>query len=171
MDTAQERLNQWLRDAHAAERQAASMLSGTAGRNSDYPEFSERLRNQVQTSERHAETLERCLKQRGSSTSTIKDVTGQLTAFGQTISGLVVGDEVMKAALATATFARMQAASDRILIAAAAHQGDEETRRACQTLLEDNERFAEWLEGQLIRLTRRYLDAETADERKQAPVS
>ena len=171
MATVRERLNQWLRDAHAAERQAGSMLSGTAGRNSDYPEFSERLRQQAQTSERHAQMLEECLGRRDTSTSTIKDLTGQVTSFGQTISGLIFGDEVMKAALATATFARMLASSDRILVAAAKKEGDEPTMQACETLLGNNEEFARWAEGQLSSLTARYLEAETTAEREQEPAA
>ena len=171
MATVRERLNEWLRDAHATERQAGSMLSGTADRNSDYPEFSERLRQQAQTSERHAEILEECLGRRGSSSSTIKDLTGQVTAFGQTISGIIFGDEVMKAALAIATFARMQASSDRILVAAAKQDGDEATMRACETLLGNNDEFARWAEGQLGSLTARYLEAETTAKPQQEPVA
>jgi len=38
-----ERLNQWLRDAHAMELQAEHMLNGLAGRIESYPELGTRI--------------------------------------------------------------------------------------------------------------------------------
>ena len=46
-------------------------------------------------------------------------MTGQITAFAQSLSGYVVGDEPVKAVLATSTFAQMEVSSYRILVAAA----------------------------------------------------
>ena len=43
MATAEERLMEWLRDAHAAEEQAETMLSGLAGRIENYPQLKARL--------------------------------------------------------------------------------------------------------------------------------
>ena len=108
MTSLKERTDEWLRDAHASEAQAATMLRGTAGRNEDYPDFSRKLREQAELCDSHARAIDRCLSSRGASTSLIKDATGQITALGQSLSGTVLGDEVVKAALATSTFARMQ---------------------------------------------------------------
>ena len=119
MATAEERLNEWLRDAHAAEEQAHSMLTGAAGHLDDYPEFKTRLHQHGELSERQAQLLKECLSTRGESTSLVKGLAGKVIALGQTVSGLVVGDEVVKAALAIATFTQMEVASYRILIAAA----------------------------------------------------
>ena len=44
MATAEERLMEWLRDAHAAEEQAETMLSGMTSRIENYPSLKARIR-------------------------------------------------------------------------------------------------------------------------------
>lgn len=164
MTSPNEMIDTWLRDAHATEAQAATMLRGTAGRNEDYPEFSRLLREQADISDGHAKAIDQCLDARGSGTSFVKDAAGQITALGQSVSGMVVGDEVMKAALATTTFARMQTASARIITAAAGSAGDAETERLGEAMASANERFATELEALLPKLTVDYLAREGSDD-------
>lgn len=162
MATAKERLVEWLRDAHATEEQAETMLKGTAGRIDNYPMFKERLEEQARIAARHAEELKQCLSDLGEGPSMVKDMTGKVTAIGQTLSGLVVGDEVVKAALATETFAQMEVASYRILITAAETAGEPRVQSMCEHLLADEVEFADWLEQQLPDLTAQYLARESA---------
>ena len=164
MTSLKERTDEWLRDAHASEAQAATMLRGTAGRNEDYPDFSRKLREQAELCDSHARAIDRCLSSRGASTSLIKDATGQITALGQSLSGTVLGDEVVKAALATSTFARMQTSSARILVAAAEEEGDTATAQACVQMANASERFAVDLDDMLPSLTVEYLSRETNGE-------
>lgn len=162
MATMKERLVEWLRDAHAAEEQAETMFKGTANRIEHYPEFKQRLAEQAEVSARHAEQLKECLSDLDESPSMVKQLTGKVTAIGQTLSGMLVGDEVMKAALATETFAQMEIASYRILVAAAEAAGEPEVRQMCETLLDDEVEFADWLDQQLPSLTVQYLSREAA---------
>ena len=92
----------------------------------------------------------------------IPSIAGQVTAVGQTISGLLVGDEVMKAALATDTFAKMEATSYRIIAAAAEAAGHPQVRSMCENLLADEVEFMDWLDQQLPALTSQYLAREAA---------
>lgn len=163
MEKMQKHLAEWLRDAHAAEKQASTMLSGTANQLSRYPEFSEGLRQHGTMSGRQADDLEECLGQMGESISAIKDLAGQVTAVGQTLSGLVVGDEVMKAALAISTYTEMEMSSYKILIAAANAAGKPDIATVCERLLQEEEGFARWLDQQLPTLTAEYLRREEAD--------
>lgn len=163
MEKMQKHLADWLRDLHAAEKQASTMLSGTASQLARYPEFSEGLRQHSEMSTRQADDLEQCLSQMGEGTSAIKQLTGQLTAVGQTLSGLVVGDEVMKAALAISSFAKMEMSSYKILIAAANSAGKPDVATLCERLLQEEEAFARWLDQQLPTLTAEYLRREEAD--------
>jgi ferritin-like metal-binding protein YciE len=164
MATTEERLTEWLRDAHATEEQAKTMLEGTSGRIENYPAFKERLAQQAEIAARHADVLQECLEKRSESPSAIKEMTGKITAIGQTLSGYVVGDEVIKAALATITFAQMQAASYRILVATAQAAGDPETASLCEDLLQDETSFADWLDQHLPHLTSEYLSREEAGQ-------
>src|SRR3546814_1451897 len=84
------------------------------------------------------------------------------TAWGQSLSGMVVGNEVVKAALATTTFARMLASSDRVLAAGAGEEGRAETERLCTAMADENERFETDLEAMLPSLTAQYLARETS---------
>src|SRR3546814_2487628 len=118
MEKMKEHLLEWLRDAHAAEEQAKTMLSGTADRVERYPQFSAGLRRHADVSERQAQELEQCLNRLGGGTSVIKQLTGKVTAIGQPLSGLVTGDEIIKDALAVSTYAQMEISYYRILIAA-----------------------------------------------------
>ncbi|GGB55021.1 DUF892 family protein [Blastomonas aquatica] len=161
MVTTKETIDTWLRDAHATETQAETMLRGTAGRNSDYRAFSEALIAQADKCDGNARSIEACLILRGSNTSTVKDAAAKVAAVGQTLSGMVVGDEVIKAAIATITFARMQAAAARALVAAATQEGDTQTTNSCGELLDSQEAFASEIDSMLPELTTAYLMRET----------
>ena len=160
MASAEERLMEWLRDAHAAEEQSKTMLSGTASRLQNYPELKARIEQHERESERQAELVRSCIERRGGSTSTIKDASAKMVALGQAMSGMFVGDEVMKASIASYAFEAMEISSYRILIATAEHVGDMETARICQQILREEEAMAEWLEQNLPSLTQQYLRRE-----------
>ena len=160
MASAEERFMEWLRDAHAAEEQAKTMLSGMARRIENYPQLKARIEQHIRETERHAELVRGCIERRGSSTSTIKDTGAKMIAMGQAMSGLFVGDEVMKGSIASAAFEAMEIASYRILIATAEQVGDLETKRVCEEILRDEEAMAEWLKQNVASLTKQYLRRE-----------
>src|SRR3546814_10494223 len=83
MENMKEHLLEWLRDAHAAEEQAKTMLSGTADRVERYPQFSAGLRRPADVSERQAQELEQCLTRLGGGTSVLKQLTGKVTEIGR----------------------------------------------------------------------------------------
>jgi len=152
-----ETLLDWLRDAHAMEEHAEQMLSSTAQRLRDYPEFQAKLDQHLLESRGQALRVRRCIERLGSSTSILKDVTGKVVAFGQGISGLFVSDAPVKAALATWTFEQMEIASYRILIAAADQVGDAQTRQICEENLREEEAMAGWLADYLPTVAREFL--------------
>lgn len=159
MKTARERVVEWLRDAHAMEEQAHTMLGKTAQQIDGHPNFREGLDAHGKHSARQAAQLKSCLETLGESTSAVKTVTGQISAFAQTLSGYIVGDEPVKAVLASATFAHMEATSYRILVAAAAEAGMNEVAAVCRPLLTEEHQFVRWLDDQADIVTRDYLDA------------
>jgi len=162
MASAKDRLLEWLRDAHAMEKQAEQILSTQAKRLENYPELRKRVEHHLEETRRQAERVQTCIERQGSSTSVVKEMTGKLTALGQNLSGLFVGDEVMKASLADYTFENMEIASYKIIIAAAEQIGDAETKRVCEEILHEEEEMAAWLEQNLPSLTAQYLKREEA---------
>lgn len=160
MATAEERFMEWLRDAHAMEEQAEKMLSALAGRLENYPDLRSQIERHLQETKRQGERIRGCIERRGSSTSMIKDTAAKMVAFGQGLSGLFVGDEVMKGSMASYTFEHMEISAYRILIATAEHVGDMETRRVCEEILREEEAMAEWLRQHLPDIAHRYLTRE-----------
>jgi ferritin-like metal-binding protein YciE len=160
MATAEERLMEWLRDAHAAEEQAVTMLSGMADRIQNYPKLKKRIEQHVRETERHAKLVLTCIERRGGGRSVIKDAGAKMLGFGQAISGMFVGDEVMKGSIASYAFDAMEIASYRILISAAEEVGDDETAKVCARILREEVAMAHWLEANITGITRQYLKRE-----------
>jgi ferritin-like metal-binding protein YciE len=101
MTKAEDNLMAWLRDAHAMEEQAETMLKALVGRTGEYPEVKALIEKHLTETQRQAESLEDCIKNRGGDTSTLKDVAGKMVAFGQGMSGMFVEDEIIKGAMAS----------------------------------------------------------------------
>jgi ferritin-like metal-binding protein YciE len=160
MEQAEERLMEWLRDAHAAEEQAETMLTGMARRLKNYPKLKARITKHIAETKRQAKLVRGCIERRNGKTSMIKDAGGKLLATGQALSGMFVGDEVMKGSLASYAFEAMEIASYRILISAANYVGDRETARVCERILAEEEAMASWLEKNIPALTKQYLKRE-----------
>ncbi|MER9658200.1 DUF892 family protein, partial [Mesorhizobium sp. M0152] len=101
MSESREWLVQWLRDAHAMEEQAETMLNGQLKRIESYPELRGRIRQHLDETRQQAARLKTCLDRIGQGSSTLKDAGGKLTAMAQSLSGVFAGDEVMKGSLAS----------------------------------------------------------------------
>jgi ferritin-like metal-binding protein YciE len=123
----------------------------------NYPGLKDQIDKHLRETRDQAAMLERCLERTGG-TSTVKDVGAKMVAFGQGLSGLFVDDEVVKGSLASYTFEQMEIASYRILIAAAEHLGDQETKRVCETILKQELAMAQWLDEHAAEITRKFLE-------------
>ncbi|MBZ9856533.1 DUF892 family protein [Mesorhizobium sp. CA13] len=157
MSESREWLVQWLRDAHAMEEQAETMLNGQLNRIENYPELSDRIRQHVQETRQQAARLETCLDRIGQGSSTLKDAGGKLTAMAQSLSGVFAGDEVMKGSLASYTFEHMEIASYTILIAAAKSLGEAEVAEVCEENLHEEVAMADWLKSHIPATTEQFL--------------
>jgi ferritin-like metal-binding protein YciE len=154
---AREHLLAWLRDAHAMEQQAETLLTAQISRLKHYPDLRRKLEEHLEETRRQAGLIEDCIKRQGGDTSSIKDAMGKMVAFGQGLSGLFVDDEVIKGALAAYTFEQMEIASYTILIAAAQACDDTTTAAICTRILREEEAMAKWLAGQTPNLVRAFL--------------
>lgn len=161
--SARENLIAWLRDAHAMEEQAETMLAAQYSRLENYPELKARVGEHLEETKQHAALLTTCLDRLDESTSSMKVATGKLTAMAQGIAGVFAGDEVVKGSLASYTFEHMEIASYRILIAAAESLSDEETAAVCRRILEEEVAMADWLEDNLGAVTLQFLSRGESD--------
>ncbi|MGI6852753.1 ferritin-like domain-containing protein [Mesorhizobium sp. 1B3] len=163
MTTAGERLDQWLRDAHAMEEQAEQMLSALAGRIENYPKLKARIEEHLEETRRQAQRVRSCIERRGASTSTLKDAAGKIMATMQGVSGVFAGDEIVKGTLAGYTFEHMEIMSYRVLAQAAKAAGDEETARVCTEIMDEEQAMADWLFENSADVISQYLIREEQD--------
>ncbi|SDH79685.1 ferritin-like domain-containing protein [Bosea robiniae] len=165
MTTKEDRLLQWLRDAHAMEKQAEAMLSAQASRIVSYPELKQKIEEHLAETKRQADMLQSCIERRGGDTSTLKDLMGRFAAMGQGLGGAVMDDEVIKGSMASYTFEHMEIAAYEVLIATAEACGDVETVAVCQRILNEETAMATWLGENLGAVTQKFL---SLDEREDA---
>lgn len=152
-----ENLMDWLRDAHAMEQQAETMLSSQSARLEHYPTLKARIDQHIRETQGQQERLEACIKRLNGSPSTLKDMGGKLMAFAQGVSGMVMSDEVVKGAMSGYVFEHMEIASYTILIAAAKAAGDLETQQVCEQNLREEVAMAEWLLQHLPEVTQAFI--------------
>lgn len=157
MATRQETLLDWLRDAHAMEKQAETMLSALAGRIENYPEVKTKIEEHLNETRRQASALEGSIERLGGNTSTVKDLMGKFVATGQGLSGAFAADEIVKGAMASYTFEHMEIAAYKVLIAAADACGDPDTSAVCQRILGEEMAMAKWLDENLEAVTEKFL--------------
>lgn len=162
MATVDKTLLDWLRDAHAMERQAEQMLTGMAQRIENYPQLKAQVERHIEETRNHANLVQQCVERHGGGISKVKDIAGKLIGLGQALSGLFVSDEIVKGALVGYSFEHMEIASYEILIAAADEAGDIETKRVCEGILQQEKAMASWLEQHLPELTREFLRRDAA---------
>ncbi|PKG51054.1 DUF892 family protein, partial [Halomonas sp. MES3-P3E] len=68
----------WLRDAHAMEKQAEKMLQSQAHRLEHYPQLQQRIEEHIEETVNQSKKLEHCLTLLGANTSSFKDMGAEL---------------------------------------------------------------------------------------------
>lgn len=160
MNDLKEDFLDWLRDAHAMEEQAETMLSNMLDRVEDYPTFQNKLREHLEETKHQRKLVEGCIERLGASTSGVKDFAAKAMGYGQAISGLFVEDEVVKGIMACYVFEHLEISSYTSLIAAAKELGEVETQSVLEGILVQEKEMANWLLKHTPEITRAYLHRE-----------
>lgn len=146
LTVARGHLLDWLRDAHAMEEQAETMLKAMEGRLEHYPQLRARISQHIHETQHQAERLRHCIQDLGGDTSLLKDMTGKFMATMQGFSGAMASDEVVKGAMFSYAFEHMEIAAYRNIVAAARIVGDAHTAQVCEAILAEEIAMAAWLE-------------------------
>lgn len=157
MSDFREHFIDWLRDAHAMEEQAETMLNGMKDRIKDYPQLQTRVKQHLEETRQQQTQLKTCIKRLDASTSGIKDLAGKAVALGQVMSGFFVEDEVVKGIISFYVFEQMEIACYTTLITAAEKVGDIETRQVLEGILQQELAMADWLMENIPLITMAYL--------------
>lgn len=152
----------WLRDAHAMEKQAESILERQASRMDAFPEMQQRLRLHIDETRHQVERVESCLERLNGGSSSLKDLTGKMSGNMAAMGNAMASDEPVKNTIADFTFENFEIACYRSLIAAAEAAGDMQTAEACRENLREEEAMASWVQERLPEVTRSFLHTEDA---------
>lgn len=155
-----DRLMQWLRDAHAMERQAETMLDGMESRIEHYPHLRKRIAQHLKETQHQSQRLEDAIGRLGGAAAPGKDGTASPGGMAQAMLGGLAGDAVVTDLLASYTFEHYEIGAYRILISAAAALDDGETARILRENLREEEDMAQWLSSNIDSLTAEYLERE-----------
>jgi ferritin-like metal-binding protein YciE len=152
----------WLRDAHAMEKQALILIDTQIRRMGGFPEMRERLQKHRTETEVQLSQIEKLLAQHGSRASMAKDVAVSAMTGSQALGGLFMGDAPVKGAQTAFTFENYEIATYRSLIAAAELCRDTAAIPVLERILDEEMRMADWLEGHLDQMARRFLQGADA---------
>ncbi|RPH30215.1 ferritin-like domain-containing protein [Buttiauxella warmboldiae] len=156
--TPVENYHDWLRDAHAMEKQAESMLSKMSERLEHYPALKLQLERHLEETRQQQALLEEVLSRNGISTSSFKDAMSKIVALGQAVSGMMTPDEVVKGAISSYVFEHFEIACYTSLIAAAEAAGDPQGVEVFKSIRQQEQAMADWAAAHLPELTAAFLN-------------
>lgn len=147
----------WLRDAHAMEKQADTMLQSMVSRIDNYPDLRARIEQHVSETKNQVAVLEGILDRNNISRSVLKDSMSKMAALGQSMGGMFTSDEIVKGAISGYVFEQFEIACYTSLIAAAKKAGDTSSVPALESILAEEQSMADWLIRHIPDTTEQFL--------------
>ncbi|ENT2347940.1 ferritin-like domain-containing protein [Salmonella enterica] len=158
-----EHYHDWLRDAHAMEKQAESMLESMASRIENYPDIKARIEQHISETKHQITMLEEVLDRNGISRSVLKDSMSKMAAMGQSIGGMFPSDEIVKGSISGYVFEQFEIACYTSLLAAAKKAGDTASIPTIEAILKEEMQTADWLIKHIPQTTEQFLLRSEAD--------
>lgn len=152
-----ENYHDWLRDAHAMEKQAESMLKSMAKRVNNYPELGTRIEQHLYETRQQITLLDGIISRNQISRSVLKDSMSKIAALGQSIGGMFPEDEIVKGVISSYVFEQFEIACYTSLIAAAEKAGDAHSIPELQRILAEERGMADWLLHHIPDITEQYI--------------
>lgn len=153
-----------LRNAHAMEHQALSIMKPQVSRIENYPEVAQRLQEHITETEMQIERLERVLSDLGESKSALKDaalsVGGAMAAIGHTVAP----DEIVKNSFANFAFENYEIAAYKSLLALAGPAGTTAAVDLLTQNLDEETAMADWIEQNIESVTLQYASLRESGE-------
>ncbi len=154
-----------LRNMHALEMTAIELTQRQTERLEDYPEMKAKLQEHHAESEEQARRLEDILNRHSTSTSGVKNTVTAVMGNVAAALHAPASDEVLKNTFANFAFEHQEIAAYTSLIAMAESLGDNAALPLLQQSLAEEERMAEWIRGQIVPTTERFMQLARAGQR------
>jgi ferritin-like metal-binding protein YciE len=153
-----------LKNAHAMENQALSIMKPQLSRIENYPDVADRLEQHIRETEGQIHRIEEILGSLNENASTLKDMalsfTGAMAALGHTVAG----DEILKNSFANFAFENFEIAAYKSLIIIAEAGGFNAGAHGLQANLSEEKAMAEWLGANLAAVTTTFLSLSASGE-------
>jgi ferritin-like metal-binding protein YciE len=147
---AHEQLTAWLSDAYAMEQGLIPILQNHANDvRTAMPDAAERIEQHIEETRTHAQRLEACLKQLGTSPSSVKAALSTMMGSIEAVSTGFFSDEPVKNVLMDYGAEQFEIGCYRALVNAARALGEERVAELCELNLHEDEEMALWLEDQI----------------------
>ncbi|ODN70639.1 ferritin-like domain-containing protein [Methylobrevis pamukkalensis] len=153
-----------LKNAHAMENQALSIMQPQVNRLTHYPDLSQRLQSHIAETETQISRLSQVLESLRESNSSMKDTLlsamGSMAAMGHAVAG----DEVLKNSFANLAFENFEIGAYISLITAARASGDSHAVALLEQSLDEERRMAEWVAAHIPSVTETFISLKGTGE-------
>ncbi|MBW9117354.1 ferritin-like domain-containing protein [Rhizobium cauense] len=153
-----------LKNAHAMESQALSIMKPQLSRIENYPEVATKLEQHLRETEGQIVRIEEMLAGLDENPSTIKDMALSLTGAMAAMSHTVAGDEILKDSFANFAFENFEIAAYKSLLTLAEAGGHNAAALLLQANLSEEVAMAKWLDENIVTLTTKFLRLREAGE-------
>lgn len=159
-----------LRNIHAVEKQALSIMTPQVERIEHYPEVADRLRSHIDETHGQIARLDEILANFQESHSALKDTALSMTGGMAAITHSIAGDEILKNSFANYAFEHFEMASYISLLSLVEDGGFVSARSALEQSLGEEKAMAQWIGDHLPEVTRRYASLYEREGAAQAKV-
>ena len=153
-----------LKNAHAMENQALSIMKPQASRIENYPDVEAQLKRHIAETEGQIARLERILDALGEDKSSLKDLALSLAGTFAAVGHTVAPDEILKNSMANFAFENFEIAAYKSLLALAEASGNEAAIADLELNLEEEIAMAEWLDENIETVTLKFASLKEAGE-------
>ena len=153
-----------LRNAHALENEALSIMQRQVERLENYPDVSKRLQQHIRETESQQERLKNILDKFDEGNSGLKDLGGSLMGSLSALGHTMAGDEILKNTFANYAFENFEIASYKSLITMADAVGNAEDAKLLEQTLGEEIAMAAWIEEHVEAVTLRFVQLKEAGE-------
>lgn len=154
-----------LRNAHAMEKQALSIMQPQLNRLEHYPEVAAMLDRHIRETEGQIQRLDQLLEGLGDAASGFKDVTQSLVGTMAAMGHTVAPDEIIKNSLANFAFENFEIAAYTSLITAAESCGAIDAIPLLRQTLDEELHMAAAVHDSLPEITRKFIMLSASDQR------
>jgi ferritin-like metal-binding protein YciE len=159
-----------LRNAHAVEKQALSIMTPQVARIENYPELADRLRLHIEETNQQIVRLDEILASFETSSSFLKDTALSMSGGMAAVMHSVAGDEILKNSFANYAFEHFEIAAYKSLLTLAEDGGFTSATQLLNQSLTEEQNMAQWLDDSLPMITRRYASLYAAEGSLEAKV-